>query len=158
MSANPAPRTAPAPSSVRFRPRKSLVALALAVSVSFLAGCLTYEQDVVLNHLNNSRRAHGRSSLPIHWQAQTKAQAWAEKLARDGRLSHSNLRDGITDRWCSLAENVGYGSNAHVVQKAYMNSPGHRANILNTSFNGVGVGYAKSGGRVYTVQVFIQTC
>lgn len=134
------------------------MALAATVALSFLAGCLTYEQEVVLNHLNRDRVAHGRTRLSTHSQAQAKAQAWADKLARDGRLSHSNLPDGITVRWCGLAENVGYGGNAEIVQKAYMNSPGHRANILNTRWNGVGTGYAKKDGRVYTVQVFIQTC
>jgi uncharacterized protein YkwD len=39
-----------------------------------------------------------------------------------------------------------------------MRSSGHKANILSTKWNGVGVGYAKNGNRVFTVQVFIQTC
>ena len=37
-----------------------------------------------------------------------------------------------------------------------MNSSGHRQNILDRSFNYIGVGYAKSGNRVYTVQVFMK--
>ena len=36
-----------------------------------------------------------------------KAQAWAEHLARIGRLEHSNLSAGISYRWRSLGENVG---------------------------------------------------
>jgi uncharacterized protein YkwD len=39
-----------------------------------------------------------------------------------------------------------------------MASPGHRANILATRWNGVGVGYAKRGNTIYTVHVFIKTC
>ena len=42
--------------------------------------------------------------------------------------------------------------------RAYMASSGHRANILASKWNGVGVGYAKRGNYIYTVQFFIQTC
>ena len=39
-----------------------------------------------------------------------------------------------------------------------MASPGHRANILNANFNTAAVGVATNGSRVFTVQVFMQTC
>mgnify|MGYP000980517625 FL=1 len=39
-----------------------------------------------------------------------------------------------------------------------MKSSGHRANVLNSVWTHVGVGYAKRGSRVYTVQVFMQAC
>ena len=58
----------------------------------------------------------------------------------------------------SLGENVGYGPSIATIESAYMNSPGHRANILASKWNGVGTGYATNGDRVYTVQVFIKTC
>ena len=38
-----------------------------------------------------------------------------------------------------------------------MDSSGHRANIWSNTFNHVGTGYATGGGRVYTVQVFMQS-
>ena len=65
---------------------------------------------------------------------------------------------GIKVRWCSIGENVGYGPSVAAIEDAYMASAGHRANILNTKWNGVGVGYAKNGNRIFTVQVFIKTC
>jgi len=61
-------------------------------------------------------------------------------------------------KWCSLGENVGYGPSVAAIEDAYMNSSGHRANILSTKWNGAGVGYATNGKRVFTVQVFIKTC
>jgi uncharacterized protein YkwD len=90
--------------------------------------------------------------------AQRKAQAWAERLASDGYLHHSSLSAGISVRWCSLGENVGSGPSVNAIEQAYMASPGHRANILATRWNGVGVGYAKRGSTIYTVHVFIKTC
>ena len=53
---------------------------------------------------------------------------------------------------------MGSGPSVNAIEQAYMASPGHRANILATRWNGVGVGYATRGNTVYTVQVFIKTC
>ena len=119
---------------------------------------LTPAQQGVKNALNRDRRLQGLSTLTTQADAQAKAQAWAQRLASEGRLYHSTLRDGIRTRACSLGENIGYGSSAAGVQASYMTSPTHRANILSRKWNGVGVGYAKRGSVVYTVQVFIKTC
>jgi uncharacterized protein YkwD len=128
------------------------------VAISLLTACLNSAQDRVLYELNTDRKANGRKVLSVQTDAQRKAQAWADKLARENRLYHSTLSDGIRTRWCALGENVGYGPNAAAIQDSYMASSGHRANILSTTWNGVGVGYAKNGTRVFTVQVFIKTC
>ncbi len=138
---------------------RRLTAVAIVVAaLSLLTGCLTTSQDLVLTELNADRTAHHMSRLPTQSDAQRKAQAWAEKLARENALYHSNLPDGIKVRWCSIGENVGYGPTVGAIEDAYMNSSGHRANILNTKWNGVGVGYAKVGNKTWTVQVFIKTC
>ena len=55
----------------------------------------------------------------------------------------------------SAGENIAYGySSPEAVMDGWMNSPGHRANILNAGFGRVGVGVVKSGGRYYWVQNF----
>jgi uncharacterized protein YkwD len=134
-----------------------VAALALAL-VLVVAGCMSEGQTAVQNEMNADRTAHKLRGLPTHDQLNAKAQAWAEKIARDGKLSHSNLTSGVPSCWRSLGENVGYGSSAAAVQDAYMNSKDHRDNILQSKWKWVGVGYAKSGSRVYTVQVFMQGC
>ncbi len=139
-------------------PRRVVVVTAIALSLSALAGCLTHEQNVVLRWLNDDRVEYGLRPLSPQEDAQRKAQAWAEKLARERALYHSNLSSGIRVRWCELGENVGYGPRVGTIQNAYMASPGHRANILSTKWNGVGVGYAKNGDTTWTVQFFIKTC
>ena len=139
--------------------RRSLLAAALVVAVS-LAGCLNTQQQSVLNELNADRRANGRTVLPAILQAaQDKAQAWAEHLARQGALSHSNLSAGMSGvRWCGLAENVGYGGSVAAVEDQFMASSGHRTNLLGTQWDVVGVGYARSGSRHYVVQFFVNLC
>ncbi len=138
--------------------RRVAVAAALVVALSLLGACLSPSQDLVRVEMNADRAANGLRPLTTQGDAEAKAQAWAERLAREGRIYHSTLTDGIGVKWCSLGENVGYGASVASIEDAYMNSPGHRANILASKWNGVGVGYATNGSRVYTVQVFIQTC
>jgi uncharacterized protein YkwD len=114
----------------------------------------TSEQRRIAELVNQSRRANGRGSLPLHRQLTDKAQAWAEHMAREGRLSHSNLSSGVPPGWRSLAENVGTGTSIAGVHQAFMASSGHRANILG-NFNHIGTGYAVGHGRVWICQVFM---
>jgi uncharacterized protein YkwD len=59
---------------------------------------------------------------------------------------------GITYR--SAGENIARGqATPQAVVNAWMNSSGHRANILNSSFTHIGVGYAENGR--YWTQMFI---
>lgn len=147
------------PKSVATRRRPIAVAVGVILAVVCLAGCLQPGQDATLRSINADRTAHALRALPIHGAAQAKAQRWAEHLAAKGVLEHSNLPDGFSGvQWCSIGENVGYGPDVQTIEKAYMASPGHRANILSTKWNYAGVGYAKKGNRVYTVHVFLRTC
>ena len=149
----------PRPTAHRMtRPVTRLAVVAIAASLMLLTACLRPQQGQALNALNHDRNTNGLRTLHTQWDAQNKAQAWAEKLARENTLYHSNLPDGIHVKWCSIGENVGYGPTVPAIETAYMNSPGHRANILDSKWNGVGVGYATNGKRVFTVQVFIKTC
>lgn len=138
--------------------RTALAAVVLVAAFSLLTACLSPDQDQVRIAMNNDRGAYGLGALSVQMDAQNKAQAWAQKLASENTLYHSNLPDGINVRWCSLGENVGYGPSISAIETAYMNSPEHKANILNTTWNGVGTGVAYNGPRVFTVQEFIQAC
>ena len=143
----------------RRTPQRLLRGVVAAVAmITLLAGCLSPEQDTALNALNKDRRAYGLSTLKTNMALQNKAQAWAERLARENRLFHSNLTSGAPACWRGLGENVGYGGSIGQVQSAYMQSPKHKANITNGSYTSVGVGVATNGSRVFTVQVFMSGC
>ena len=131
------------------------VLLVLLLSAA-LTSCRSSNQAQVASLVNQTRAQYGRSYLRDNWQLDQKAQAWANHLANIGRLAHSNLASGITYQWRALAENVGYGPSISAVHSAYMNSTGHRANILDRRWNYLGTGAAWRGSRVYTVQVFMQ--
>lgn len=147
--------------------KRLVVAAALAVlAIAVLAGCRTQAQDQVAIALNADRTARNIAPLAPSAMLDTKAQAWAEQLAREGErgleLRHNlPLTNGVTGCWRSLGENVGKGPNVPAIELEYMSSPLHRDNILGITYpyNLVGVGYAKdSKGTVYTVQEFEQSC
>jgi uncharacterized protein YkwD len=108
---------------------------------------------------NDERAADGLEALRADKCLQANAQRWAKKLAGKGTLEHQDLSTVWADCGQSswLGENVAYrfdpDGGAMMVQ--WMNSPGHRANILNTRPALIGVGVAPDGdGRWYGVQVF----
>jgi uncharacterized protein YkwD len=136
-----------------------LASVALATVLLFSA-CFggPSEQQVGMDYLNYDRMSHGAPATVHSGMLQAKAQAWAERLANENTLYHSRLADGISGCWRSLGENVGYGGSIAQIQSAYMASPGHRANVMNSSFNYAAVGVAHRGNVTFTVQVFMQGC
>jgi uncharacterized protein YkwD len=77
------------------------------------------------------------------------------KMVRKTLLYHttnSQFYAWVT-RWSMLGENVGEGGGVKSLQRAFMRSPEHRANILDKSFKYVGVGVKKKNGLMWvTVQ------
>jgi uncharacterized protein YkwD len=132
------------------------LAVLTAVVVMALGAC-TPEEDRATELVNQSRNSVGLPGLPTNIDLVLKAQAWSRQLANDQRLYHSNLADGIGYNWARLGENVGYGYSIEQVHDAFMNSSGHRANILDSRFNRIGLGVTRSGdGRYWVVQEFMQ--
>jgi hypothetical protein len=113
----------------------------------------TAEQRRIAQLVNETRGQYQRGGLALRHYLTDKAQAWAEKMARENRLSHSALSAGVPPGWRGLAENVGYGSSIAQVHDAFLGSPPHRANVLG-NYNHIGTGYATGHGRVWIVQVF----
>jgi uncharacterized protein YkwD len=61
-------------------------------------------------------------------------------------------------KFSSAGENIASGQKTPAaVMSSWMNSPGHRSNILSTSYSEIGVGLAKSSsGKTYWTQMFIR--
>lgn len=120
-----------------------------------------YEQEVV--RLVNAQRAqNGLKPLTENWELSRVARYKSEDMARSRYFSHESptygspyqmMRAfGLTYR--SAGENIAYGQRTPAaVVSAWMNSSGHRANILNSSYTQIGVGYYESGN--YWTQMFI---
>lgn len=140
----------------RLTGRRLLAAAVGLVAVLVLTAC-TEQQVELIERINATRAEHGLPELMPHPSAMAKAQAWAETMAADENLRHSTLSDGITGEWQVIGENVGYSGDIATVHQAFMDSPGHRANILDDRFNWVGTGYAEGDdGRIWVTQVFVK--
>lgn len=126
-------------------------------------GCesIDRERDEVIALVNRSRAENGLGQLKHNITLDLKADAWAQRLRDACNLSHSKLSDGAPRQWLKLGENVGYGGTISQIHDAYLNSPGHRANILDPVYNSMGAaavwGDCDGQHRVFTVQVFMKS-
>jgi peptidoglycan hydrolase-like protein with peptidoglycan-binding domain len=139
-----------------------LTTLVLAVA-TFLTGAAvapsagaSTTEAAVTSKLNGARSAYGRPRLTVRSDLVSVARAQAARMASQDRLYHNpNLaRDVRNYRWAG--ENVGYGPSVALVHSAFMNSPGHKANILDRDYTEVGVGAVWRNGRVWIAEVFRQ--
>ena len=121
--------------------------LIIALAGLLLVGTLTSacestpaDRTAVIDYVNASRAKAGLPPLRENVTLDRKADAWAQHLRDVCDLSHSKLSDGAPSDWMKLGENVGYGGTIDQVHVAYMNSPGHRANILDSDFRDSAIG------------------
>ncbi|MBV7433266.1 S-layer homology domain-containing protein [Dermabacteraceae bacterium TAE3-ERU5] len=121
---------------------------------------------LVLREVNAHRAKHGLKPLKPHAKIDAVAQAWSRQLlAQPGEknLSHNPAYSRqIPGGWRASAENVLYryekpGTSAETLARnmvtQWMNSPGHRANILTPEFTHMGFGEAGEPSRSYPGQV-----
>lgn len=121
----------------------------------------TSQINQVVSLINQERKAVGVQAVKADAQLQAAAGKRAQEIAEnfdhtrpDGSSCFTILAEyNISYRTCG--ENIAYGQpNAESVMDSWMNSPGHRSNILNTSFGRVGVGLYQKSGTCYWVQLF----
>jgi uncharacterized protein YkwD len=112
----------------------------------------------IANIVNNERAAVGLAPLKISGCARTFAVNWSEHMAATGDFSHQSLSPMMTGCGAHGAgENIAYGAtSADQFMDLWMNSAGHKANILRASFTHLGVGVVRaSNGRWYATQDFL---
>jgi uncharacterized protein YkwD len=124
----------------------------------------TGPEQALLESANQERKAHGL--MPFQWSAAlaTAARAHAERMARENTLSHQfpgefdlatrTRRAGAHFR--TIAENVAEGPSAAVLHTEWMNSPPHRANLLDPDLDSIGIAVAERKGVLFAVQDFSQ--
>ncbi len=122
---------------------------------------LSYEKEVV-RLVNEIRVQNGLKELTYDWELSRVARIKSQDMKDNKYFSHTSpvygspfqmmKSFGITYR--TAGENIARGqATPQAVVNAWMNSSGHRANILNSSFTRIGVGYVASGR--YWTQMFI---
>jgi uncharacterized protein YkwD len=122
-----------------------------------------FAEKQIFDQLNLERQKHGLPTLEWNDLAADAARKHARLLADHGDLSHQFSgepslpeRLGATGvRFTNAAENVARTEYIEDVHLALMNSPGHRANILSSKYNAVGIGVVEEKGRIYVTQDFL---
>lgn len=135
-------------------PSVFLLFLLLGILFTGTASC-TPEQLETQRLVNVEREAAGLPALLPSPHATAKAQAWAETMAGDANLRHSNLAAGMPAGFLKIGENVGRGPELGAIHDAFMRSPSHRANVLDPAYQWIGTGTARSAdGVLYVAVVF----
>jgi len=137
--------------------RRAAQLAAIAVAAALLLGaCTSGDEDHAVDLVNNARRANGRAALATNVSLTITAQAWSQHMAETQKLVHrTRLSEGAPVGWRKLGENIAYASSVDGIQTAFMNSAGHKANILDPAFNNVGIGITRdANGRYWETQEF----
>lgn len=117
----------------------------------------------VLQLINAERAKNGLGALTMNTNAQKAAQVRANEIVSQFSHTRPNGQSCFTAlkefnvSYSTAGENIAYGQpDAKSVVNAWMNSSGHRANILKGSFKQTGIGvYKDSKGVYYWTQMFI---
>ena len=125
----------------------------------------TSEQLEVLEIVNKERKENGLKPLTLNKELSNVATIKSQDMINKGYFSHTSptygspfdMMKSFGINYKAAGENIAKGQKSPTeVMKAWMNSSGHRANILSSKFTELGVGIARdSKGTIYWTQMFI---
>lgn len=125
---------------------------------------LSADEQEVLNLINEQRTKQGIKALQIDGETQRVAKIKAQDMVENNYFSHTSpiygspfdMLKSFKVSYQTAGENIAGNSSNRSAVNAWMNSTGHKANILNGKFNytGIGVVSSKKYGKIY-VQMFI---
>jgi uncharacterized YkwD family protein/spore coat assembly protein SafA len=120
----------------------------------------------VVKLINAERTKRGLSALTTNWELARVARYKSQDMINKNYFSHTSptygspfkMMEQFGLKFSAAAENIAYGQKTpREVVAGWMNSPGHRANILSASYTQTGVGAAKKAdGTLYWTQMFIK--
>ena len=134
-------------------------------SENITSSVLSSDEQEVFNLINKQRTNNGLSVLKVDAEVQRVAKIKAQDMVDNNYFSHNSptygspfdMLNSFKVSYKSAGENIAGNSNNQAAVTAWMNSSGHKANILNSTYNYTGIGVVSSNtyGKIY-VQMFIQ--
>lgn len=125
---------------------------------------MNQDEQEIFNLINKQRTNNGLTPLKIDEEVQKVARIKAEDMVTNNYFSHQSPTYGspfdmlksFKISYKSAGENIAANSSNTGAVNAWMNSSGHRANILSSNYNYTGIGVVSSPryGKIY-VQQFI---
>ncbi|MGH2705390.1 MAG: CAP domain-containing protein [Actinomycetota bacterium] len=136
--------------------RLSPVIGAVIVAVSWAPAQASTSQETLAGLANRERSGSGVSALALEPALSELASRHAAEMALSGRLYHNaTLAQQITG-WQVIGENVGRGARLEQIHAAFMASSPHRAQILGSRYNAIGVGIAVgASGVLWVDEIFV---
>jgi hypothetical protein len=134
----------------------SIVVMAIVVmSIGLALPAHAGTEGAFVSKINASRAAAGLPPLSTHSDLIPDARAHSAEMLAAGQIYHTTDLGGVASGWEALGENVGAGPSVDSLHTAFMNSSGHRANILG-DFNYVGVGAVEQDGVIWVTVIFMR--
>lgn len=125
---------------------------------------LTKDEQTILNLVNNARREAGLNELKVDNQMMNVARLKSRDMEDNDYFAHTSPTYGTPFQmltnfgvsYKTAGENIAGHSTAENAFNAWMNSAGHKANILNSNYNYTGIGIVSSNryGKMFT-QMFV---
>lgn len=134
----------------------AIAALVVALGAGGVSSpAAAYDEGTIVALANDARAQNGLGGLVRNGALDAVALNWANQMAANGTLSHNpSVGSQIPGGWRGWGENVAQGyASGSAVHNGWMNSPGHRANILGT-FTDIGTALIQANGTTWAVQVF----
>lgn len=143
----------------------SLIFVGQKINIPSIDDVKALEQQVV-DLVNRQRANYGLPLLKANWELSRVARYKSQDMIQKGYFAHQsptygspfNMMESFGIRFTAAGENIAYGQRTpQEVMNDWMNSTGHRNNILSRVYNQIGVGVAKaSNGTYYWTQMFIK--
>ncbi len=139
--------------------RTATVITAIVLAIATLASPVlasSGDEAGFVSLINSERANRGLNALDVYWDLVDDARAHAGVMAEADNIFHSSNLANATTGWAALGENVGVGPTVGELHTAFMNSAGHRDNILG-DWDSVGVGVAETDkGYMFVTVVFMK--
>lgn len=124
-------------------------------------------ENEVIRLVNVQRANNGLGALTQNWELSRVARYKSQDMLSKGYFAHQSptygspfvMMDNFGIKFSAAGENIAYGHKTPAeVMNSWMNSSGHRSNILSPAYNQIGVGVAKAAnGTYYWTQMFIKS-
>jgi uncharacterized protein YkwD len=154
-----APATTRPPSTTSRRAAPSSTGASATSRASTVPDKITQE---LFARLNAERQARGLDPLQWDRDLANMAADWSQHMASSNDFAHRDLGAASSlpgiDKFSALGENIawvqGYPNEAYQLHTGWMQSDGHRSNMLQPGFDSVGIAVVCSGGRAWATQNF----
>ncbi len=132
----------------------ALLALLVTLLVPTAARADAGAEASFVQLVNQERAARGLAPLAVADDLVAVARRHSGRMADADDLHHNpSLATEVSD-WQKVGENVGRGPSVDPIHTAFMESPGHRANILDGDWTQIGIGVVVRDGTVWVTEVF----